>query len=360
MHKVLIVDDQRDVRAMLCAGLETLDPPVSVVDVPSGEEAMLVISGQKIDLLVIDVRLPGISGLELRRRAAQMNPELKLVMITGLVDPHVRQQVISSGADAFFWKPIPMGDFLSAVQELLGHTSDAPRPGTGPLGARSAADLQELLASFNRDTGSQASLVFTDRRRVLARAGEFPLVDEPGLLAVFNKLLQTGAKAGGPLGSVRLEPVHYFHAPGCDFFLAPLDEHRSFLSVTTPSSQPHPLDEIIQLILERSPQLAAAMVERKPVMSAEETSAAASPAATGSEPAALPEIVLPPVPEDLPDTADLPSLEELFGEAAAQASETEADQFWDNLAASSEGGKVRPGDLSFEEAQELGLGPETE
>lgn len=379
MQKILIVDDQRDVRAMLRAGLQTLSRPATIIDVPSGEEAMLVISGQTFDLLIIDVRLPGISGLELRRRAAQMNPDLKLIIITGVVDPHVRQQVISSGADAFFWKPISMADFLPAVEQLLGGTAVAPpRPGTGSLGQHAVHDLRGLLETFNSETGSQASLVFTNRRKVLARAGEFPLVDESGLLAVFVKLLQVGASAASPLGSVRLEPVHYFHAPGCDFYLAPLDDHRSFVSVTTPSSQALSLGEIIQAIMVRSPQFAAAMVEPKAAPSqapeAEPKPQAPPEPSLIREPTPLTEEIFtrhvekePQVEidaqldaEGLPDTAELPTLEELFGEAALHPTEqTDAADFWDTLVEKSEESKVRPGDLTFEEAQKLGLGPDT-
>jgi CheY-like chemotaxis protein len=82
-YRVLIVDDQSEVRRLLRAGLVTLGPDIQVVDVPSGEEAILVISRQPFDLLIADVRLPGISGLELKTRARMHNPNLKLILITG-------------------------------------------------------------------------------------------------------------------------------------------------------------------------------------------------------------------------------------------------------------------------------------
>ncbi len=81
---VLIVDDQRDARSVLRAGLETLESRLKITDVPSGEEAILVIASQPIDLLVADIRLPGISGLELKERARMRNPDLKVILITGV------------------------------------------------------------------------------------------------------------------------------------------------------------------------------------------------------------------------------------------------------------------------------------
>ncbi len=68
-QRILIVEDQRDVRRLLRAGLETLELDLEIIDVPSGEEALLLSTRQPFDVLVADVRLPGISGLELKKRA---------------------------------------------------------------------------------------------------------------------------------------------------------------------------------------------------------------------------------------------------------------------------------------------------
>ena len=125
---VLIVDDQRDARSVLRAGLETLETRLKVTDVPSGEEAILVIASQPIDLLVADIRLPGITGLELKERARMRNPELKVILITGVTDPRIREKVARAGAEAFFYKPVEMGDFLDAVERCLGLKGEVRQP----------------------------------------------------------------------------------------------------------------------------------------------------------------------------------------------------------------------------------------
>ena len=56
--RILLVDDQRDVTRMLRASLETLGHHFTIVDVPSGEEALLEIKRGGVDLLITDVRLP--------------------------------------------------------------------------------------------------------------------------------------------------------------------------------------------------------------------------------------------------------------------------------------------------------------
>lgn len=373
MRRILIVDDQRDVRVMLRAGLQTLGRDVSVVDVPSGEEALLVISGQPFDLLIIDVRLPGISGLELKQRAQLLNPELKLVLITGLTDAGIRQQVMDSGADAFFWKPISMAEFLDTLEVLLG-----PRP--SPSLSRSAAEVieppkgsldapaLEALKQFLLDTGAQSALIFDVQDRVLSRAGELPLLDERLLLTVMRRTVQAGASAAGPLGGVYLTHVHYFHAPGCDLYLAPLDPERFFLVTTQGGSQALPVGEMIQTIQGSLPGW------RLDHRSAEPTQPAAKPAAKPANvapeaPAEKPsEWVSAPVlraedifaqPAPITDSDEsLPSLVELFGEAAASSADLDANAFWDTLIEQQDEPSVRPNAISFDEAQELGLAPD--
>jgi DNA-binding NtrC family response regulator len=81
-YRVLIVDDQKDIRRLLNTGLSILPEKIDVVDVPSAEEAMLVLRGS-FDLMVSDIRLPGISGLDLFRRIHKQHPKMKIMLMTG-------------------------------------------------------------------------------------------------------------------------------------------------------------------------------------------------------------------------------------------------------------------------------------
>ena len=100
-YRVLIVDDHHEVRRMLHAWVQTLGPRYEVLAMPSGEEAILVASRQPVDLLVADFRLPGITGLELMAKIKRRYPDLKVILITGVVDLKIRRQVADAGADAF-------------------------------------------------------------------------------------------------------------------------------------------------------------------------------------------------------------------------------------------------------------------
>jgi two-component system, response regulator YesN len=84
-HNILLVDDQRDILRLIHATLDTLkQPELKIFESPSGEEALLESSRHKIDLLITDYKLPGMSGVELMHKVRARNPEAKVILITGM------------------------------------------------------------------------------------------------------------------------------------------------------------------------------------------------------------------------------------------------------------------------------------
>ena len=114
-YHVLIVDNQRGVSRLLRSALETIEQGLTVSEAQSGEEAILDARQTRTDLLITDLRLPGITGLELMRKFRVVNPDVKVIVISDMVDPGMRKQVADAGPDGFFQKPVPLGDFLDAV-----------------------------------------------------------------------------------------------------------------------------------------------------------------------------------------------------------------------------------------------------
>ncbi|RPH57280.1 MAG: response regulator, partial [Chloroflexi bacterium] len=108
-YRVLIVDDQKEVSRLLRSALETIEQELIVSEAPSGEEAILEASRAKVDLLIADYRLPGITGVELMKKFRARNPNVKVIMVTGVTDPRLAKEVSECGADSFFTKPVSIG-----------------------------------------------------------------------------------------------------------------------------------------------------------------------------------------------------------------------------------------------------------
>src|SRR5574338_855143 len=107
MKRVLIVDDAIELGRMLKDALKTVYPDLAVSLVPSAEEALLEANRYRVDLLVSDIRLPGMTGLELIRKIRLRQPEIRVILITGLgQDDNLTRRKDEVHPDIFLRKPI--------------------------------------------------------------------------------------------------------------------------------------------------------------------------------------------------------------------------------------------------------------
>ena len=110
--RILVVDDEEEVREILAETLEDFGYAVSTA--ASGEEALpLLASGQGFDMLITDVRMPGMSGLELAEDVRRRWPQIKIVVISGYFVPPTAPQ-------RFLKKPFHMTELTTLVRAELG------------------------------------------------------------------------------------------------------------------------------------------------------------------------------------------------------------------------------------------------
>ncbi len=148
--RVLLVDDHREVSNMLRSSIQLSGLDCVVVDVTTGEDAIQEMGRGPVDLLVADVRLPGISGLDLIERLEQIYPQARTILITGEPSAEVRRRAEALGVVALLEKPIGTSLFLEAVARVL---RDVRRPAVsrdlaGENRARLLARLQVLHATL--------------------------------------------------------------------------------------------------------------------------------------------------------------------------------------------------------------------
>ncbi len=103
--KVLIVDDSMFLREYLREHLQHLG--VSCSEVDNGMGALELLGDDAFDLMLLDVNMPGISGLECVRRLREQRlaPEMKVMMVTTEADNSLIHQALEYGADEFLMKP---------------------------------------------------------------------------------------------------------------------------------------------------------------------------------------------------------------------------------------------------------------
>jgi DNA-binding NtrC family response regulator len=123
---ILIVDDDPGQRSLLDSFLRSQNFETLLAD--SGETALKILESQKPAMMISDVRMPGMSGLETLRRVRQMFPALPVLLVTAF--ERVREAVVAmrDGALDYLAKPIDLGELLVTVQQATGIAkSAAPR-----------------------------------------------------------------------------------------------------------------------------------------------------------------------------------------------------------------------------------------
>ena len=341
LYNVLIVDDQRDARSVLRAGLETLQTKLKMIDVPSGEEAMLVIASQPIDLLVADIRLPGMTGLELQERARQRNPDLKVILITGVTDTRVRDKVVRAGAEAFFYKPVEMPDFLSAVERCLGLEAEVEINGTPVIG------VTESLEILRQTTQAICIVLISDNGDIVAQAGNLPPdIDEDNLVHALLVTMDVTSKFSLAVGAAQPQDYMFFSGGAYDLALAHVSQTMGLLLIAP--SRWEMMDQAQNLKSEIQ------AVVQDLLVSLSDIGVQVSPPESELAPAAAVE-----VEEEMEEVVPLPELDALFQKAEGIEKMT-ADAFWD--AASGEDHKAPAGadTITYEQAQQLGLAPDEE
>jgi CheY-like chemotaxis protein len=345
-YRVLIVDDQREVRQLLRSAIETLEYEFDVVDVPSAEEALLeATTPDAFDLLIVDVLLPGMSGLELLARLRERNPDLSIFLITGVVDAQVRQQVADAGADAFFLKPVETADFLDAVERCLGLIDSGPVEADSVLLDEPSETLSDRLTNLRKDLDGFSAVLLDDYGRVLARAGDLPDASAetalfPALMAAFG----ASEKVTKLLGATPPRDLMYFSGSKYDIFLAHIGAAHALLVAANPLTSSEQIQASLQMIHAGMPDLLLILENLGVSSHAEER----------------PSPRVEEIEEDIIEEAeDAPVIEALFKEVGAEIKPEEADAFWDDVSQGSLEEELTNADaLTYEQARQLGLTPE--
>src|SRR6516225_9424748 len=112
--RILVVDDDPGQRSLLNSFLKSQGFETVVVD--SGERALETLRGGKISMMISDVRMPGLSGLETLRQARKENIMVPVLLVTAFTDVRDAVAAMRDGAVNYLAKPIDLDELLTTVQ----------------------------------------------------------------------------------------------------------------------------------------------------------------------------------------------------------------------------------------------------
>lgn len=115
MKQILIVDDEESIRVSLSALLSRHGYHVTTA--PGGAEALDILAEQDIDMAFVDVRMPGMDGIEALREIKRRHPLIEVIMLTGHANVETAIQGMELGAFDYLMKPMDIDELLYKLQD---------------------------------------------------------------------------------------------------------------------------------------------------------------------------------------------------------------------------------------------------
>lgn len=119
MSHILIAEDDNSMRQFLVLALEKAGHTVTACEDGLKAITLLQTEGLKFDMLLADIVMPGMDGIELSKKASDINPELKIMFITGFAAVAMGQRNQGAEHARILSKPFHLNDLVKQVNELL-------------------------------------------------------------------------------------------------------------------------------------------------------------------------------------------------------------------------------------------------
>lgn len=186
--RLLIVDDERNIRLALAAALEDVEAEIETA--VTGEEALEKVEAAPVDLMVLDLKMPGIGGMATLRALSERRPEVRVIILTahGSIDSAV--EALKLGAVDFLQKPCTPDE----IRELVGRVLRR-----GELSDDETDDLSKLL-ELARRAASERRLASAEE--FLRRAVKLE-PNSPEAFCLLGMLLEVRGQVHEALGNYR-------------------------------------------------------------------------------------------------------------------------------------------------------------
>src|ERR1700730_6575513 len=131
MPKILVIDDEADMRFAVRMLLERSGH--SVVEAENGESALARIDEGRPDLVLLDMRLPGMDGIQILQKIREKQKDLPIIMVTGYGNVELAEQAIQLGADHYLSKPFHNKELIEVIQQILEKRGYLPEKAPVPI-----------------------------------------------------------------------------------------------------------------------------------------------------------------------------------------------------------------------------------
>jgi CheY-like chemotaxis protein len=229
--RILIVEDEPKVAFFLQESLQAVDNSYSVVCAACGEDALNEMTRSPFDLVVSDLRMPGISGLELLQHVREQSPTTHTILITAYGSDEVEAETRRLQAYRYFTKPFSIQDFTSAVKQAL-NDDETPRKMSEPpaLSGEQFDKITQRLSDLRYEVGAQCILLSDGSGQVLDKVGFTEHMQTHQIVELMSKGFANAAQLGQHLREERSFNLHYHEGTRYDIYMTNAGE-RLFITL---------------------------------------------------------------------------------------------------------------------------------
>lgn len=389
VKQILVVDDYFQMLEFLRSVLEFSHHEYQVLAVPSAEEGLFELRRTNFDLVITDVRLPGMSGFDMVRKIKRFSPDIPIIMITAYSSEQGKKEADDLGVRRYFKKPLDPDELLAAVHTLLYGSSESEEEDISePAEVALSLDVRRRLESLRADTGARHVMLSNAAGQILYDGGAGQVLDLPALAGGIAQSMQTSFLLARHLESTEPFTIQYQSGKKHDLYYANVGQEH-FVSIFFDAQARRGRLGTIWVFAQRAitdlQTLLAVPGAAGPAVAPPPAEVPQKPKTTEIEepaPAAAELVEVETVPEvaavveagtELPDatteTAEVettqemeaPSLDairEFLGiEVVETAEEVDLDSFWDDALEETARGPLNSSGMSLEEARKQGLIP---
>lgn len=124
--KILIVDDEKRIRDLIVFRLESKG--FEILDANCGTDALAQVDAHQPDLMVLDVMMPDMTGLDVCRQIRAKGISVKIVMLSAKVQKQDEEAGLAAGADLYMTKPFRAKQLIQKIEEVLGEEPESVAP----------------------------------------------------------------------------------------------------------------------------------------------------------------------------------------------------------------------------------------
>lgn len=175
-QKALVIDDDDVFRKQLCRALERRE--WSVLEAAEGDRAIKLATECVPDLAIVDLRLPGLGGLEIVERLRSISDATAIIVLTGYGSIATALSAVRLGADDFLTKPADADQIMAAYEKVESDTftsqENAREPAVPTLGRVEWEHIQRVLGDCKGNISQTARLLGLHRRSLQRKLSKYP------------------------------------------------------------------------------------------------------------------------------------------------------------------------------------------